>query len=184
MLETIRQYAAERLEESGEAGSDAKRHLAHYLHIAGAGRRPRSGPRGCSSTSPRAGLRPGQLSGRHWPTRCSRAKESDRTRQQAFRLANGLNVLAHPQQFYRGPRLADEGVRRVAGPRAQRTARRGTHACGNADPLTGRPGRGHAALKESVALRERLSPPDDAGHAAALWRIAHARLNAGFAGEA
>ena len=59
MLETIRQYAAERLEESGEAEAVREWHLAYYLHIAGAATRcaPLPAPAGHAAC---AGLRPGQ----------------------------------------------------------------------------------------------------------------------------
>ena len=115
----------------------------------------------------------------------SRAKESPLHAEQALRLANGLEMYWRIRSSFTEGR--DWLTRALAAPRNHEPSALRAEGLMHVGMLTlFQAGLDAAtpALEESVALWERLSPPDDAGLAAALWRIAHARLNAGFAGEA
>jgi predicted ATPase/DNA-binding CsgD family transcriptional regulator len=175
LLEVIRQYAGEQLEESGEADEARRRHLAHYLALSGAATPALRSPQ--------------LLETLDWLDR-----EQDNFRaamsyalahvsgaschaEQGLRLASGLAMYWRVRSnFGEGRDWLTKGLEAVGDHGAGQARAAGLMHAGLLAILQAGTPAGLPFLVESLALWKSLEPPDEAGLAQCLWRIGMAEF--------
>jgi predicted ATPase len=175
MLETIREFAAEQLEASGEAEELRRRHAEYFLALA-----EEAEPNVFASGSPAEWIE--VLEREHDNLRAALDfLESQGKTQDALRLAGGLSDFWH----LRGH--VGEGARRLESllrADEQPTAARAKALIGAAmmETTSGHPAEGTRRAEEGLTLYRELG--DSRGTANALWAVGYAIIEAGDAGAA
>jgi predicted ATPase/class 3 adenylate cyclase len=150
LLETVRQYAAERLGESGEEGAARSRHLAHYVALAEKARPGLTGPRPVEWLNRLDLERENVLAAHAW---CERAAEGSE-------LGLKLASLVRPYWFKRGllglgHRVTVEALGR-GGPALSLARCRGLFEAGQMSAFMGRYGEAQKYLEESLAIARHI----------------------------
>jgi predicted ATPase/DNA-binding SARP family transcriptional activator len=164
LLETVRDYAGERLRESGEAEAARRRHADYYLRLAETAAPHLCGPEQAAWLS--------RLDAEHDNLRAALEEALETAPEHALRMAAAL------ARFWEERRHLEEGRRRLAAALEQagvdRRSATGAAALEGASALAllqeDRPA-AHTLRAESLAIRRELG--DQAGLAASLDHLAH-----------
>ena len=165
MLETVRQYARERLEEAHEKKATRARHLAYYLVLAEKARPALSGPEQGAWLARLDQERENVIAAHRWCDRAPGGAEA------GYRLLDAVKLY----WFVRGPlelglRLMLEALARP-GAEARDAARcRGLFNAGQICAFTGRYGVAAGLLRESLAISREIG--DERSELAALQPLA------------
>jgi predicted ATPase len=166
MLETIREYAAERLEESGEAEELRRRHAQHFLALA-------------EEAEPHVEdevLR----GGREWLDRLEREHDNLRAAldqleasgetEHALRLAGALSDFWASRGVVEGMRRLENALRADEGPTAARA--KALNGAAELAAMSGDPATTGLRAEEALALHRRLGDPR--GEAESLQQLGYA----------
>jgi non-specific serine/threonine protein kinase len=170
MLETIREYAAEQLEQSGEAEELRRRHAERFLALA-----EEAEPNLFASGSPAEWI--DRLEREHDNLRAALDfLESSRETQLVLRLAGGLSDFWHLRGY-----LA-EGARRLeaalgADQRPTPARAKALNSAATGAIFSGDAGMGRSRAEEALCLHRRLG--DTSGIANSLWALGYALTEGG-----
>jgi predicted ATPase/class 3 adenylate cyclase len=150
MLETVREYAAQRLAEAGEADRFAERHFLHFVRVGHEARAGLAEGRGAASLASLDAERENLLGALAWSARSPHGEE-------ALRLADALKFYwAHHGLLELGHRLTAEALAHPAceAPSALRAV--GLFDLGQYRYFMGRYSEARESLEASVAIARRL----------------------------